>query len=131
MFLAAASYVVVAVLQARIENGQQLSVLWQTAPYLILTAAEVLVSTTGLEFAFREAAPEMKSIIMGFWLLAIAMGDLLITVITKLFSNGAGNAAVSSGRFMQYAGLTFVVAILFSVVALFYRYRDAAAARGK
>jgi len=131
MFLAAGSYVAVAALQLRIEQGQQLSVLWQTAPYFILTAAEVLVSTTGLEFAFREAAPEMKSIIMGFWLLAIAVGDLLIAVITKLFSNGAGNAAVTSGRFLQYAGLTFVVAILFSIVAAFYRYRDVAAARGK
>jgi hypothetical protein len=31
----------------------------------------------------------------------------------------------------MYAGLTFVVAILFSIVSAFYRYRDEAAARGK
>jgi hypothetical protein len=68
---------------------------------------------------------------MGFWLAAIAFGDLLIAVITKLLSNSAGNAAVTSGRFMQYAGLTFVVAILFWIVAAFYRYRDPSAARGK
>jgi POT family proton-dependent oligopeptide transporter len=48
----------------QIESGASLCVLWQTVPYLILTAAEVLFSTTGLEFAFREAAPEMKSTIM-------------------------------------------------------------------
>ena len=131
MFLAAASYLVVAALQTRLEHGVPLSVLWQTVPYVILTAAEVLVSTTGLEFAFREAAPEMKSIIMSFWLLTIAFGDLLIAVITKLLSNSAGNASVSTGRFLQYAGLTFIVAILFTFVAAFYRYRDAAAARGK
>ena len=131
MFLAAASYLVVAALQTRIEHGVQLCVLWQTVPYVILTAAEVLISTTGLEFAFREAAPEMKSIVMSFWLLTIAFGDLFIAVITKLLSNSAGNAAVSTGRFVQYAGLTFVVAILFSIVAAFYQYRDKAAARGK
>jgi POT family proton-dependent oligopeptide transporter len=131
MFVAAGSYLVVATLQRHIENGEQLSVLWQTVPYLIITAAEVLVSTTGLEFAFREAAPEMKSIIMSFWLLAIAVGDLFIAVITKLLSNSSGNAAVTSGRFLQYAGLTFIVAILFSIVAAFYRYRDPAAAQGK
>ena len=131
MFLASASYLVVAALQTRLEHGGQLSVLWQTVPYVILTAAEVLVSTTGLEFAFREAAPEMKSIIMSFWLLTIAFGDLLIAVVTRVLSNGAGNASVSTGRFLQYAGLTFVVAILFTFVAAFYRYRDAAAARGK
>jgi len=131
MFLAAGSYLVVAALQARIEHGVQLSVLWQTVPYVILTAAEVLVSTTGLEFAFREAAPEMKSIIMSFWLLTTAFGDLFVAVLTKLLSNHAGNAAVSTGRFLQYAGLTFIVAILFTIVASFYRYRDEAAARGK
>jgi POT family proton-dependent oligopeptide transporter len=121
----------VAALQRQIEAGVQVSVLWQTVPYVILTAAEVLVSTTGLEFAFREAAPEMKSIVMSFWLLTIAFGDLFVAVLTKILSNGNGDAAVSTHRFLQYAGLTFVVAILFSVVATFYKYRDAAAAQGK
>jgi len=134
MFLAAFSYVVVAFLQARIEAGAQLSVLWQTVPYIILTTGEVLTSTTGLEFAFREAAPEMKSIIQSFWLLTVAFGNLLVAVITKLFSgaDAARHAAsVSSPRFLMYAGLTFVVAILFSIVATFYRYRDQAAAEGR
>ena len=134
MFLAVASYLVVAALQSRIEAGAQLNVLWQTVPYLILTTAEVLISTTGLEFAFREAAPELKSTIMSFWLLTVAFGNLLVSAITEIFSGaGTGNhaASVSTGRFLMYAGLTFVVAILFSIVATFYKYRDEAAARGK
>ena len=134
MFLAAFSYVVVALLQARIDAGAHLSVLWQAVPYLILTTAEVLVSTTGLEFAFREAAPEMKSLVMSFWLVTIALGDLLVAAITEIFAGSGGTAessSVSSLRFLQYAGLTFVVGILFSIVATRYRYRDAAAAEGK
>jgi POT family proton-dependent oligopeptide transporter len=131
MFLAAGSYLIVAALQKQIEAGAQLSVLWQTAPYLVLTAAEVLISTTGLEFAFREAAPELKSIIMSFWLLTVAFGDLLVAAITKIFANGTGESSVSTNRFLLYAGLTFIVAILFSLIATTYRYRDAAAAEGK
>ena len=132
MFLAVGSYLIVAALQTRLEHGAQLSVLWQTLPYLVLTAAEVLISTTGLEFAFREAAPELKSTIMSFWLLTVAVGNLLVSVITKIFSDpGNGEASVSTGRFLMYAGLTFVVAILFSIIAAFYQYRDEAAARGK
>ena len=132
MFLAAASYLIVALLQKQIEAGAQLNVLWQTVPYLVLTAAEVLVSVTGLEFAFREAAPEMKSTIMSFWALTIAFGDLLVVVITKIFSSATHPAAsVSTNRFLLYAGLTFVVAILFCVVASLYKYRDPAAAHGK
>jgi proton-dependent oligopeptide transporter, POT family len=134
MFLGAASFLVVALIQSRLEAGAQLSVLWQTVPYLILTTAEVLISTTGLEFAFREAAAEMKSLIMSFWLLTVAFGNLLVTAITKLLPGSGANAhaaSVSTDRFLLYAGLTFGVAIVFSVVTAFYRYRDQAAAEGK
>jgi dipeptide/tripeptide permease len=132
MFVAAASYVVVAAIQQRVDAGAHLSVLWQVVPYFILTTAEVLVSTTGLEFAFREAAPEMKSAIMSFWLLTVTMGDLLVVTVTRLFSSGEGGAAsVSAGRFLQYAGMMFLVAVLFSGAAAFYRYHDKAAADGK
>ncbi len=114
------------------KHGAHLCVLWQTVPYLILTAAEVLFSTTGLEFAFREAAPELKSTIMSFWLLTISMGDLFVVTVTKLFASATNHAAsVSTGRFLQYAGMTFVVAVLFSLVAAFYQYRDKSAAEGK
>ena len=136
MFLAALSYIVVAMLQARIDAGGRLSVLWQTVPYIILTVAEVLVSTTGLEFAFREAAPEMKSTIMGFWNLTVALGNLLVTGITafagRILSTGGGHGvSVTPTMFLFYAGLTFVVAILFSLIAARYRYRDEAAAQGR
>ncbi len=161
MFLAAFSYVVVAMIQTHVDGywhwaatqyaaataqlpaGGVLGpphlhlapppcVFWQTIPYLVITAAEVLFSTTGLEFAFREAAPEMKSTIMSFWLLTVSMGDLFVVTVTKLFASATDQAAsVSSGRFLQYAGMTAVVGVLFSLVAAFYRYHDQAAAQGK
>lgn len=132
MFLAAGSYVIVAALQQRLEAGAQLSVAWQIVPYIVLTTAEVLVSTTGLEFAFREAAAEMKSLIMSFWLLTVTAGNLLVAFLTSaLGEGGGGEASVTSGRFMVYAGLSFVVAIIFGVLTTFYKYRDAAAAQGK
>jgi len=134
MFLAGVSYIVVASLQARIDGGAQLSILWQCVPYVILTIAEVLVSTTGLEFAFREAAPEMKSIIMGFWNLTVAAGNLLVWFITRALAGASGSShstSVSASRFMLYAALIFVVTIVFTVIAARYRYRDAAAAQGR
>ncbi len=126
LFLTAASYLIVALLQKRIEAGDQISVAWQTVPYIVLTTAEVLVSTTGLEFAFTQAAPEMKSTIMSFWLLTVAFGNLVVTAITKVLSSAEGGHAgsVSTSRFLLYAGLTFAVAILFSIVATRYRYRE-------
>jgi POT family proton-dependent oligopeptide transporter len=132
MFITGVSYLIVSALQTRIEAGAQVCVLWQFLPYFILTTAEVLVSTTGLEFAFREAAPQMKSAIMSFWLLTVTMGDLLVVTVTRLFARGGqGSDSVSPGRFLHYAGMMFVVAILFSLVAAFYQYRDKSAAEGK
>jgi POT family proton-dependent oligopeptide transporter len=126
LFLTGASYLIVAWLQQRLEAGASVNVAWQTVPYIVLTTAEVLVSTTGLEFAFTQAAPEMKSTIMSFWLMTVAFGNLVVTAITKVLSSAEGGHAgsVSTSRFLLYAGLTFGVAILFAVVAANYRYKE-------
>ncbi len=125
MFVAGFSYVVVAWIQQRIGAGEKLSVLWQAIPYVILTTAEVLVSTTGLEFAYTQAAKSMKSTIMSFWLLTVAIGNFLVAMITKYAPGDAsGSSSVTAGRFLLYSGLTFVVAIVFVFVASAYRYRN-------
>jgi POT family proton-dependent oligopeptide transporter len=116
-------FMLVALYQRQLEDGTQLSLALQAWPYLILTIAEVLVSTTGLEFAYTQAAASMKSAIMGFFLLTTALGNLLIVTITKLGS-GHGDESVSSGRFYFYAAMMAVVGVLFTIVAARYRYRD-------
>jgi POT family proton-dependent oligopeptide transporter len=130
MLCASLAYVVVALIQARVDSGASLCVLWQTVPYFILTTAEVLISTTGLEFAFTQAAGEMKSTIMSFWLLTVAIGDLFVAIITAVKSavehvgaGEGGSAAVSASTFYLYAGLTFLVAIAFMLVATRYKER--------
>jgi POT family proton-dependent oligopeptide transporter len=122
LILTALSYIVVGWIQQRIEAGVALNLAWQTVPYIILTTGEVLVSTTGLEFAYTQAAPSMKSTIMSFWLLTVAIGNLFVTTITQL-GGGHGDESVSSGRFYLYAGLTGAVALLFIIIAAGYRYR--------
>lgn len=116
-------FVLVAMYQQQLEGGATLSLALQAWPYLILTTAEILVSTTGLEFAYTQAAASMKSTIMSFFLLTTAVGNLLIVTITKLGS-GHGDESVSSGRFFFYAAMMAVVGILFTIIATRYRYRD-------
>jgi proton-dependent oligopeptide transporter, POT family len=129
LVLAAVSYLIVGALQTRVDAGMQLSVLWQTIPYLILTTGEVLLSTTGLEFAFTQAAAEMKSTIMSFWLLTVAFGNLFVPILTKfksylISSAGEGaSASVNPSTFYLYAGLTFAVAIIFALIATRYKER--------
>lgn len=123
-------FVWVGFFQKRIEHGETLDLALQTWPYIILTACEVLVSATALEFAYTQAAPSMKSSIMSFFLLTTAVGNLLIVTITKLGS-GHGDESVSSGRFFFYAAMMAVVGLLFIIIAARYRYRDEVLAEGK
>jgi len=124
MLVAGSSYLVVAWIQQQLAGGAQMSVLWQTLPYLILTTAEVLVSTTGLEFAYTQAAPSMKSTIMSFWLLTVAAGNGLVALITKFGGGASHDSSVTAGRFLLYALMTFAVTVVFVIVASRYRYRD-------
>ncbi len=78
MLVGALSYVVAGLIQLPIEQGVRLSILWQLGPYLLLTLAEVLVSTTGLEFAYSQAPLSMKGTLMSFWNLTVAAGNLAV-----------------------------------------------------
>ena len=42
---------------------------WQILAYVVLTATEVLVSITALEFSYKQAPLRMKSFIMALFLL--------------------------------------------------------------
>ncbi len=122
MFVAALSFVAVALIQARIDaglaSGDKVGVLWQFVPYLVITIAEVMVSVTGLEFAYTQAPRRMKSTIMGFWLLFVAMGNLLVAELVKV----EGLPLVDF--FWLFAGLMAGAAVLFGVRAAFYKYKD-------
>ncbi|MSP59727.1 MAG: MFS transporter [Myxococcales bacterium] len=119
MFLAAFAFAAVALLQARIDTaaavGEKVGALWQVIPYLILTTAEVLVSATGLEFAYTQAPRSMKSTIMGFWLLTVTVGNLLVTFV-------AGFEKLPLVIFFWiFALLMGVAAAVFAVLAYFYK----------
>lgn len=118
MWLAVLAFLIVAVFQYFLDGGVALHVLWQLLPYLVLTASEVLVSITGLEFAYTQAPPRMKSLLMSLWLLAIALGNGLTSVI-------ASQLSLDLLRFfLLFAGLMACAALIFGRVAQGWRYRD-------
>jgi POT family proton-dependent oligopeptide transporter len=85
----------------------------------VLTLAEVLVSATGLEFAYSQAPREMKGTIMSLWSLTVTVGNQLVSVVARL--NVFEGAA---GTLFFYAGLIFVAAIVFAFIASRYQVRD-------
>lgn len=124
MVLAAASFVAVALVQQRIDASAPgtVSVWWQVVPYVLITLAEVMVSITGLEFAYTQAPRRMKSTVMGFWLLAVATGNILTGLVAQF-----GGLALAQ-FFWLFAGLMAGAAVLFGIRSLFYVPKDFAQA---
>lgn len=120
MGLASTSFVAVALLQAKIDanNGAPVHVLWQLIPYFLITLSEVLVSITGLEFAYSQAPKRMKSTVMGFWLLTVALGNVLVALLARFGDLDLENF------FWVFAVLMALAAIIFSIRASFYQVQD-------
>jgi len=72
------AWVIVAIMQVQLDRGYDLPITWQVLPYVFLTTGEVLVSATGLEFAYSQAPAAMKGVIMSFWLLTVTVGNLWV-----------------------------------------------------
>ncbi len=118
MLMTAFSFVVVAMLQFALDAGQTVNVAWQFIPYLIITMAEVMISITGLEFAYTQAPRAMKSTIMSFWLLTVFVGNLITAYVTQI------NQFQGGYFFLFFAGLMFAVAVVFAFGASRYKVRD-------
>ena len=120
MLLAALAFAIAAILQTRVEalaaSGAKLHVLWQVGQYLAMTTAEVLVSVTGLEFAYTQAPRRMKSTIMGFWLLCVTGGNVLVAFLAPM-----QNVLTLSQFFWVFTGLMSAAAIVFLLLARRYK----------
>ena len=82
-FVGAASFLVIAWIENRIQNGIVTSVWWQILGYAILTSGEVLVSITALEYSYKQAPLRMKSFIMALYLLSLSAGNLLTAFVAN------------------------------------------------
>jgi POT family proton-dependent oligopeptide transporter len=118
MLVAVTSFACVGFIQSLLDSGHTLSVAWQIIPYLLITCAEVMVSITGLEFAYTQAPRSMKSTIMSFWLLTVFAGNLLDAYVSKV------NAFEGAMYFYFFAALMFVVALVFIWNAVKYKVRS-------
>jgi POT family proton-dependent oligopeptide transporter len=109
IMLAGIAYGAVAALQQGLDGGAKLSILWQCIPYFLLTISEILVSTTGLEYAYTAAGKNLKSIVSSFWLLTSTLGNLLVVFLSSLVDDPASvNAFVLYGVMSLCVGMVFL-----------------------
>ncbi|MDP3672550.1 MAG: oligopeptide:H+ symporter [Telluria sp.] len=127
----ALSWIVIGTVQVAMDNGTPMSMAWQILPYALLTFGEVLVSATGLEFAYSQAPAPMKGVIMAFWSLAVTVGSLWVLIVNASVKNDAvighiASSGISVIAFQMYffAAFAFLAAAVFGWYATRYRMVD-------
>lgn len=100
LFLVTLSYLLTALVQSWIDAGHTPSIGWQILAFIIITAAEIMVSIVGLEFAYTQAPRNMKSMIMSIFLLSTFIGNMFTSVTNRLIQipSAAATQAASAGR---------------------------------
>ncbi|MBJ6982935.1 oligopeptide:H+ symporter [Luteimonas sp. MC1572] len=125
------AWVVVGGIQVSMDGGDPMSIAWQILPYALLTFGEVLVSATGLEFAYSQAPQAMKGVVMSFWNLTTTIGNLWVLLSNAAVRNGAvteriASTGLSEAAFLMFffAGFAFLAALAFGLYARRYRMVD-------
>ena len=121
-FLTAVSFLVPAWIETQIVRGLKPSVVWQLFAYTILIAAEIFVSITALEFSYTQAPRKMKSLIMGFFLASVSLGNGFTSAVNLFIQNKDGSSKLGGANYyLFFAGLMFFTAVAFIFVARQYR----------
>jgi POT family proton-dependent oligopeptide transporter len=125
------SWVVVGAMQVVLDGGTAFSITWQVLPYALLTFGEVLVSATGLEFAYSQAPAAMKGALMSFWNLSVTIGNLWVLIVNALVKNDTvtdfiktTGFGVTAFQMFFFAAFAFVAAAVFGLVARGYKTAD-------
>jgi POT family proton-dependent oligopeptide transporter len=83
LFTVASSFLIVSWIEGQIQSGHTVSVWMQILAYSVLTASEVLVSITALEFSYKQAPLRMKSFIMALFLLSNSVGNMITAGVNQ------------------------------------------------
>lgn len=132
ILFAGLAWIPVGFLQLKLDAGQTVSILWQLGPYVILTVGEVLVSATGLEFAYSQAPVKMKATLMSFWSLTITVGGLWVLLVNAGMKNpkvadtvtGATGLSSAASQMFFFALFAVVLALGFGLLASRYKMTD-------
>jgi len=122
LWLMVLAFMMVSLIQERVELGETLHIGWQILACAILTASEVMVSITCLEFAYKQAPKAMKSLVMALFLLTVSLGNYLASAVKFFLSDQAGNSVLTgAAEFWFWTSLMAGGAFVYVFVSRKYR----------
>ena len=125
LFLTVIAFAIPSIIQMQLDEGFIPSILWQLLAYVLLTSAEVMVSITCLEFSYTQAPATMKSFVMAFYFLSVAIGNLFTSAVNFLIHNIDGSSKLAGADYYWFfTGLMLITAALFLWVSQRYHETD-------
>jgi POT family proton-dependent oligopeptide transporter len=129
--LAGVAWIAAGGIQLTLDGGTRLLILWQILPYIVLTLGEVLVSATGLEFAYSQAPLKMKGVLMSFWNLGVTVGNLWVLLVNRTVKSEAVTERIKETGFgvtafqmFFFAAFALTAAAIFGAYARRYKMSD-------
>jgi POT family proton-dependent oligopeptide transporter len=122
LFLAGISYAGCAGIEHAFEAGHQPHIAWQLVNYVVLTAAEIMVSITCLEYSYTQAPKTMKSFVMAVFFLSVSLGNLITWAVNRAIQDEAGQSIISeSSYYWLFTCLMLATAVGFIFFARNFR----------
>ncbi len=119
------SFLISAWIETQIRAGLHPSIGWQMPAYALLSAGEVMVSITALEFAYTQAPKTMKAVIMAIYLLAISAGNAFTALVHVFIANKDGTVKLQGADYYYFfSALSIGCVAVFIFVAKAYKERN-------
>ncbi|RMH02742.1 MAG: MFS transporter [Nitrospirae bacterium] len=123
-FITVLAFVISAHIETQIVAGGHPNIRWQLLAFVIMTAAEVMVSITCLEFSYTQAPKAMKSFVMALFLMSVSLGNAFTSAVNYVIQAEDGTSRLAGPDYYWFfAGIMLVAAILFIFVAYTYHER--------
>ncbi len=122
LFITVIAFAITSFIQMQLDTGLVPHISFQLLAYGLLTSAEVMVSITCLEFSYTQAPKTMKSFVMAFYFLSVAIGNLFTSAVNFFIQNDDGSSKLAGANyFWFFTGIMFITAVFFLLVSRRYK----------
>ena len=121
-FVAVPAFAIPAWVEHSIQAGGTPGIGWQVLAYVFMTAAEILISITCLEFSYTQAPNRLKSLVMSLYLSSVFVGNLFVSGLNWMIENEKLPVDLAGPRYYWFfTALIAVTGVAFSLFSSLYK----------
>jgi POT family proton-dependent oligopeptide transporter len=122
LLVTALTFVIIALLETSIEAGGHPSIGWQILAYVLLSATEVMVVITCLEYAYTQSPPALKSTMTALFFFTYSVGTSFTTwVNVSIATHGFFHNFTGARYYWLFVTIMLVFTVLFAIISPFIK----------